>query len=186
MALSQAEVGPHNSGKRASEFFDYHVMGRRIVAALIDLVLLIVLYFIIGAVAGDVSITTEEFGDSSFESTDYSYEEFASVTLVDGGLPGWLFLLYISTALSYYIVMERVVAATLGKMFMGLTVVKLGSGLYDWKPVLLRNILRIIDGLPIFYLVGFIFVVATPKNRRLGDLAASTLVVRHHRSVKAR
>ena len=77
--------------------------------------------------------------------------------------------------------MERVWAATLGKLIMGLTVVKVGGGLYGWKSVLLRNIFRIIDGLPIFYLLGFISVVATPKNQRLGDFAAGTLVVRKQR-----
>ena len=77
--------------------------------------------------------------------------------------------------------MERVWAATLGIMIMGLTVVKVGGGVYGWKPLLLGNILRIIDGLSIFYLVGFIFVVATPNNQRLGDFAASAFVLRTDR-----
>jgi uncharacterized RDD family membrane protein YckC len=38
-------------------------------------------------------------------------------------------------------------------------------------------VLRIIDGI-LFYLVAFISVLATQKNRRLGDMAANTLVVR--------
>ena len=86
--------------------------------------------------------------------------------------------IYIFLALSYYVVMEKVWAATLGKMIMGLTVVKVGGAQYGWIPMLIRNIFRIIDALPIFYLVGFIFVAVTPKNQRLGDLAAGTLVVR--------
>ena len=41
-----------------------------------------------------------------------------------------------------------------------------------------RNLLRIIDFLPLFYLVGSISIVATQHDQRLGDLAAGTLVAR--------
>ena len=180
VALSQAELGPHNSAERASESsFNYHVTGRRIVAAMIDLVWLILLFFIIAVVAGDVT-TRDESGDSYFEfiaftsNTNSSDEITAFSTFT---LAGWPLLIYYFLAFSYFIVMERVWAATLGKMIMGLTVVKVGGAQYGWIPVLLRNILRIIDGLPTFYLVGFIFVVATQKKQRLGDFAASTLVL---------
>ncbi len=140
--------------------------GRRIVAALIDLVLLVLLFLIMAVVAGDVT-TRDEPGDSYFEfigftnSTNSSDGITAFSTFTLAGRP---LLIYYFLALAYFIIMERVAAATLGKMIMGLTVVKVGGAQYGWKPVLLRNILRIIDGLPTFYLVGFIFVVATQKN----------------------
>ena len=41
-----------------------------------------------------------------------------------------------------------------------------------------RNIARIADFLPAFYLVGTISIVATEHDQRLGDLAAGTVVVR--------
>ena len=41
----------------------------------------------------------------------------------------------------------------------------------------IRTVLRLIDGL-FFYLVGFVSVLASGKNQRLGDMAAHTLVVR--------
>ncbi len=43
---------------------------------------------------------------------------------------------------------------------------------------MLRNILRIVDALPVLYLVGLGFVAVTGKNQRIGDLAAGTVVVR--------
>jgi uncharacterized RDD family membrane protein YckC len=45
--------------------------------------------------------------------------------------------------------------------------------------VLARTVLRIVDALPIFYIVGLITVLATGRGRRqrVGDLAAGTLVV---------
>ena len=43
----------------------------------------------------------------------------------------------------------------------------------------LRTVLRVVDGLPFLYLVGFVAMLATGARRqRLGDLAARTLVTR--------
>jgi hypothetical protein len=49
----------------------------------------------------------------------------------------------------------------------------------------LRNILRIVDSLPGFYLVGILFVLFTKNNQRIGDLAAGTIVVRERRQKTA-
>ena len=43
--------------------------------------------------------------------------------------------------------------------------------------VLVRNLLRLIDILPGFYVVGAISILATRRAQRLGDLAAGTMVV---------
>jgi len=138
--------------------FDYQVTGRRIVAALIDLILLGILFLVMAATLGD-------FG--STDGTGFS----ASL----GGGPA---ILYAFLVLAYYIILEGVIAATLGKVAMGLKVVKAKGEPYRWGSVLLRNILRPIDALPLLYLVGLISIAVTPKKQRLGDLAAHTLVVR--------
>ncbi len=44
--------------------------------------------------------------------------------------------------------------------------------------VIMRNILRLVDLLPGFYLLGGLVSFLNPQRRRLGDLAANTLVVR--------
>ena len=41
----------------------------------------------------------------------------------------------------------------------------------------MRSVLRVVDGL-FGYLVGFVAVVASHKNQRLGDMAARTTRVR--------
>jgi len=41
-----------------------------------------------------------------------------------------------------------------------------------------RNLVRYVDQLPLFYVVGVIAIFATRQHQRLGDLAAGTLVVR--------
>jgi len=43
---------------------------------------------------------------------------------------------------------------------------------------LVRNIMRVIDFLPLFYAFGAAVVLATPLRRRLGDIVADTLVIR--------
>jgi uncharacterized RDD family membrane protein YckC len=43
---------------------------------------------------------------------------------------------------------------------------------------MIRNLLRIIDSMPFFYLLAFITSFLSPQLRRLGDLAAGTLVIK--------
>jgi len=70
---------------------------------------------------------------------------------------------------------------TPGKRWTGLRVVKKGGTPIGFLASALRNILRIVDALPGFYLVGILFVLFTQNNQRLGDLAAGTIVVRERR-----
>ncbi len=42
----------------------------------------------------------------------------------------------------------------------------------------IRNIFRIVDFLPVFYVVGVVSIVSTSRDQRLGDLTAGTVVVR--------
>jgi uncharacterized RDD family membrane protein YckC len=67
---------------------------------------------------------------------------------------------------------------TPGKKAAGLRVVTDTGGPVDFRASAIRNLLRLVDFLPGWYLVGVITILATKKNQRLGDLAARTLVVR--------
>jgi len=49
-----------------------------------------------------------------------------------------------------------------------------------------RNLLRAVDTLPASYVVGLIAIAISPKAKRLGDLAAGTIVVRADRPAKPR
>jgi hypothetical protein len=46
---------------------------------------------------------------------------------------------------------------------------------------LIRNLLRVVDILPANYLVGLVAMVVSPEGKRLGDVAAGTVVVRMDR-----
>ncbi len=89
---------------------------------------------------------------------------------VSGSLTGLL-------AIIYFILMEGTRGATLGKMALGLRVVKTDGSPIGWSEAIIRNILRIIDGL-FAYLVGAIFIWTSPRKQRLGDRAANTVVIR--------
>ena len=80
-------------------------------------------------------------------------------------------------ALIYFVVLEATMGATLGKRLLGLRVVKDDGSAIGWGGSIIRNILRIIDGL-VFYLVGAIIIWNTQRRQRLGDILAHTVVVR--------
>ncbi len=80
-------------------------------------------------------------------------------------------------AFIYFIVLEATMGATLGKRLLGLRVVKEDGSAIGWGGSIIRNLLRIIDGLFI-YLVGAIIVWNTQRRQRLGDILAHTVVVR--------
>jgi uncharacterized RDD family membrane protein YckC len=67
---------------------------------------------------------------------------------------------------------------TPGKRSVGVRVVRTGGRPVTFVRSMLRNIVRIVDYLPGFYLVGMLAIFITNNNQRLGDLAAGTLVVR--------
>ncbi len=67
--------------------------------------------------------------------------------------------------------------ATPGKRAMGLTVLNDDGTPVRWAASLTRNLLRALDFLPVFYFLGFLSMVMNRDFKRLGDLAANTLVV---------
>lgn len=70
---------------------------------------------------------------------------------------------------------------TVGKRVVGLRVVSEDGLRPDFYQAVVRNLLRVADLLPALYLVGGLSALLDPRRRRLGDLAAGTLVVRERR-----
>ena len=66
---------------------------------------------------------------------------------------------------------------TVGKRLMRLRVVDARGLRLSFAQIVLRNLLRFVDGLPLFYLVGGLVALFNRRAQRLGDLAADTLVV---------
>lgn len=66
---------------------------------------------------------------------------------------------------------------TPGKRAMGLRVLNDDGTPLRWPGALTRNLLRAADFLPFFYGVGLVVMLANRDFKRLGDLAAATVVV---------
>lgn len=66
---------------------------------------------------------------------------------------------------------------TPGKKWMGIRVVNDDGTPITFGPSLLRNLLRFVDFLPMLYLTGIIASLCNRQFKRLGDLAAGSIVI---------
>jgi len=67
---------------------------------------------------------------------------------------------------------------TIGKRVMRLQVIDERGLTLKINQIILRNLFRVLDSLPMFYMVGGLACLMSGRAQRLGDLAAGTLVVR--------
>jgi uncharacterized RDD family membrane protein YckC len=65
-----------------------------------------------------------------------------------------------------------------GKRLLNLMVIKETGEAITFFDSALRNIIRVIDFLPSFYLVGSVIMVFNRNYKRMGDMAANTIVVK--------
>jgi len=135
----------------------YVGVGRRFVATLVDLILFLIVFVVVAVVSGNAQ---------------------ASGGSVSASLTGAPALILDILFFLYYIVLEAVLGATLGKLLLGLRVVNVDGSRIGWGASIIRNLLRIIDVLPFFYLLGDILIWTSPQRQRLGDRVAKTVVVR--------
>jgi uncharacterized RDD family membrane protein YckC len=90
---------------------------------------------------------------------------------------GLFMILFFALEWSYPVLFEVLrQGKTPGKSVLGLRVIKEDATPVDWNAATVRNLLRAADVLP-FFGFGLIAMLATRGFRRLGDLAAGTLVV---------
>ena len=88
-------------------------------------------------------------------------------------------LIYWLLWLLYFTYFESTTGQTFGKQIMKIKVVDETTMQHlDFGRAFVRSILRIIDWLPFFYLIGFILIVTNDKKQRLGDMAAHSIVVK--------
>ncbi len=75
---------------------------------------------------------------------------------------------------------------TPGKRALRLRVVGDGGAPLRWSQVAIRNLIRFVDFLPILYGIGLLVLFVNAQGKRLGDLAAGTVVVRERDRVTLR
>jgi uncharacterized RDD family membrane protein YckC len=82
----------------------------------------------------------------------------------------------------YMVLLESVWSGqTIGKRVMGLRVIQDTGVRVGPLQALLRNLVRPVDKLPVFYLIGGVAALLSGTQQRLGDLLAGTIVVRERR-----
>ena len=74
---------------------------------------------------------------------------------------------------------------TPGKSIGGLRVVRSSGRPIDVTASMIRNVLRLVDGLPLSYVPTIVSIAVTKRNQRPGDLAADTIVIRERRGSDA-
>lgn len=67
---------------------------------------------------------------------------------------------------------------TPGKRSQRLRVVRADGHPAGWPQYVIRNLVRVVDFLPVYYMLGVLVMLITKRSQRLGDLAAGTIVVR--------
>lgn len=67
---------------------------------------------------------------------------------------------------------------TVGKRLLSLRVLDEQGLRLTFSQIVVRNLLRFVDALPAFYLIGGVTLLASRRAQRLGDYAANTVVVR--------
>jgi len=133
------------------------LIGRRIGAALIDILVLSVIFIFVAATIGDSTVGD---GNASFQLRNGQALVFAVLALV------------------YYGLAEALTGQTLGKKLLGLKVVSEDGSVATTGQILIRTLLRIVDQIPFLYLLGLIVMLATGRQRkRIGDIVARTRVV---------
>lgn len=153
------EASPFTEAPR-STVSPFASLGDRLLAQAVDGLIALGIFFLLGmALAGRFGGMTAQ----GFELT---------------GLPALVLMgILFAVMLVYFILLEAFFGVTLGKMVAEIRVTAQDGQRISIRASIIRNLMRIIDGIG-FYLVGAFSVILTTRNVRLGDLAAGTIVVR--------
>jgi uncharacterized RDD family membrane protein YckC len=142
--------------------FSYQGIGPRFVAQIVDGVILLILYFVLGAAM---------FGSFTFDVFGLSALSFMGI--------------YMLVFFLYFIVLEAARGATVGKMITRIRVAREDGSPCGLGPAVVRNVLRVVDALPFLYIVGLVLISRSGKKQRLGDRLAKTVVIKTSETLSA-
>ncbi|MGI9625029.1 MAG: RDD family protein [Acidimicrobiales bacterium] len=154
------------------------VMGKRIVAYLIDAVTGVIVS-VVGFLALAQTIEAEVDPCGLEGSPALCFYAGDTVYFADDGRASAVLLIGIGWWLAMGWLVQGVTGGTPGKLIMGLRVIDGRSGrLAGLGKCLGRTLMWVVDAQPFgFPLVGFITGLSSKGHRRVGDMAANTLVV---------
>ena len=139
----------------------------RFLALLADTVFLSIFDAVVNGTFG-VTQVTNGFTDPMLSG---GFARFTMATEIDGFR---LLVIWVG----YYTLFEALFGASPGKALAHLRVVDAQRRPATFRAILLRNLVRPIDALPVAYLLGGALVLFSRDHQRLGDRIAGTMVVR--------
>lgn len=153
--------------------YDLAGLGSRFLAVTIDLLVqiaFVALIFWAVALAGGHAPAAK-----AVASEERLLESFAVATIV---------AIIFTVFFGYFILFEALWdGQTPGKKALGIRVVRDGGYPLDFGSSLIRNLVRVGEMLAGFYALGAISALLSTENKRLGDYAAGTIVVRDSRTL---
>jgi len=127
----------------------------RVAALAVDLAVIATLGSVVGRLLAPLAVFGEDV------AAGLGVVLYFAISLIYGALTEWLWR-----------------GQTVGKRLFGLRVVDARGLRLEPSQVVVRNLMRFLDGLPGLYLVGGVACVLNRHRQRLGDVAAGTVVVR--------
>ncbi len=98
------------------------------------------------------------------------------------GISDPICLVFLFIIFAYLILMEAYTGWTVGKLILGLRVVDGSGGKIGLYKSVIRNLLRLVDGLPAFNILGIVLIATSQSEQRFGDRIAKTYVTKRNRS----
>jgi len=92
------------------------------------------------------------------------------------GITDPICLVFLLVIFVYFVVMEAYVGWTVGKRVLGIRVIDEMGNRIGLVKSLIRNLLRLVDGLPAFSLLGIILISYSSRKQRFGDRIAKVYV----------
>lgn len=135
-------------------------LGRRTLAAILDGILMMAAFAIVG------TLVARRYG--GLTGNGFSMEVAPALLTI---------ALTLLLGILYYWLSEGLFGASFGKAILGVEVRGVDGGRCGLGRSLVRNMLRIIDAFAV-YLVGFLAAMLSKSRQRIGDHAAGTIVVR--------
>jgi uncharacterized RDD family membrane protein YckC len=127
----------------------------------------------------DSSIVVRRWGATWIDFLLLIFLLVASLALPDRLQP-FALLLSCLLALAYFVVLEHVFGRTLGKIVCRVRIVDSTGGRPSWGQAIIRTLLRVLEVNPALLggIPAGVVVLSSKKRQRLGDMAASTFVLR--------
>jgi len=147
-------------------------LGTRFLAILIDALIQWGAAFLVVLIVVPMTALSDVLSARTFGDADTIDGILITILLLAAG---FLFFLYKLVLEAFWN------GQTVGKRAVGIRVIKANGLPVDFLQVVIRNLLRVVDYLPMQYLVGSVAIIASKRGQRLGDMVAGTVVVRDQR-----